>query len=249
MSFFTVVGRLFGPQPRSRRPARGDPESEIPPAFAFDLLRLSGTDTTSWPYRRRRAARESVFAARRLSAPRVLCPSTTVVDVVREWLTWASVGMEGVVFKRLDDAYRPSVRGWQKYKVRETSEAIVGAITGSLAVPRTLLLGRYDDGGRLQYVGHTTTLAQAAGAAVAGLLAAGRRGHPWTGWSFSAGWGSRKTLNVTLVEPELVGEVGVDVARDASGRWLHPARRHRARPDLSHRHRPPVARRFSSGRQ
>ncbi|WP_128434118.1 ATP-dependent DNA ligase [Streptomyces cyaneus] len=35
------------------------------------------------------------------------------------------------------------------------------------------------------------------------------------------------------MEPELVGEVGVDVARDASGRWRHPARRHRARPDLS----------------
>jgi len=32
---------------------------------AFDLLRLSGTDTTGWPYRRRRAALESVFAARR----------------------------------------------------------------------------------------------------------------------------------------------------------------------------------------
>ncbi|MGQ5640170.1 MULTISPECIES: hypothetical protein [unclassified Streptomyces] len=35
------------------------------------------------------------------------------------------------------------------------------------------------------------------------------------------------------MEPELVAEVGVDVARDASGRWRHPARLHRARPDLS----------------
>ncbi|WP_234388099.1 ATP-dependent DNA ligase [Streptomyces sp. 46] len=35
------------------------------------------------------------------------------------------------------------------------------------------------------------------------------------------------------MEPELVVEVGVDVARDASGRWRHPARLHRARPDLS----------------
>ncbi|EMF56744.1 putative ATP-dependint DNA ligase [Streptomyces bottropensis ATCC 25435] len=35
------------------------------------------------------------------------------------------------------------------------------------------------------------------------------------------------------MEPELVVEVGVDVTRDASGRWRHPARRHRARPDLS----------------
>ncbi|MGW6924841.1 hypothetical protein ACWGA9_26785 [Streptomyces sp. NPDC054950] len=37
----------------------------------------------------------------------------------------------GLVFKRLDDAYCPSVRGWQKYQVRETSEAIVGPVAGS----------------------------------------------------------------------------------------------------------------------
>jgi hypothetical protein len=118
-------------------------------------------------------------------------------------------------------------------QVRETSQAIVGAITGSMVAPSTLLLGRYDDGGRFQYVGRTTTLAQAAGAGVAGLLAQGRHDHPWTGWSFSSVWSSQEKLNVTLVEPALVVEVGVDVAHDASGRSHHPARRHRARPDLS----------------
>ncbi|WP_329254180.1 hypothetical protein [Streptomyces canus] len=51
---------------------------------AFDVLRLSGTDTTGWPYRRRRAALESVFTARALIAPWVLCPSTTDPDTVRE---------------------------------------------------------------------------------------------------------------------------------------------------------------------
>ncbi|MFG2368848.1 hypothetical protein ACGFY3_45875 [Streptomyces mirabilis] len=66
-----------------------------------------------------------------------------------------------------------------------------------------------------------------------GFLAPAQHGHPWTGWSFSSGWGTRETLNVTLVRPELVVDVGVDVARDASGRWRHPARWHRARPDLS----------------
>ncbi|MFE9112193.1 ATP-dependent DNA ligase [Streptomyces collinus] len=44
--------------------------------------------------------------------------------------------------------------------------------------------------------------------------------------------GQPDTLNVTLVEPELVVEVGVDVARDASVRW-RPPRLHRARPDRS----------------
>ncbi|MFE6904127.1 hypothetical protein ACFVFJ_46285 [Streptomyces sp. NPDC057717] len=66
---------------------------------------------------------ESVFAARRLSAPWALCPSTTDPDTVREWLSRAAVGMEGVVYKRLAGAYEPSVRGWLKYKVRETTEA------------------------------------------------------------------------------------------------------------------------------
>ncbi|MFE7765373.1 hypothetical protein [Streptomyces sp. NPDC057438] len=125
------------------------------------------------------------------------------------------------------------MRGWRKYKVRETTEAIVGAVTGSLAAPSSLLLGRYDNDGCLQYTGRTTTLAQTVSSRVAELLAPAQRGHPWRGWSFSAGWGSRGTLNVTLVEPELVVEVGIDVARDASGRWRHPAVLHRARPDLS----------------
>jgi len=123
--------------------------------------------------------------------------------------------------------------GWQKYKVLETTEAIVGVVTGSLTAPRGLLLGRYDHDGRLQYTGRTTTLTRTASATVAGQLTEAQHGHPWPGWSFSAGWGSSKTLNVTLVKPELVVEVGVDVARDAAGLWRHPASWHRARPDLS----------------
>ncbi|MEU1918339.1 ATP-dependent DNA ligase [Streptomyces massasporeus] len=150
------------------------------------MLRLSGTDTTSWPYQRRRAALESLFAARRLTAPWALCPATTDPDAVREWLTLGAVGMEGVVYKRLDGRYEPGARGWLKYKVRETTEAIVGAVTGCLASPRGLLLGRYDDQQRLQYIGRTTTLARATGNAIGGHLTPGEPGHPWTGWTFSA---------------------------------------------------------------
>lgn len=98
---------------------------------------------------------------------------------------------------------------------------------------RPVLLGRYDDQERLQYIGRTTTLPQTVGTAVAELLTVARHGHPWTGWSFAAGWGSRKTLGVTLTEPDLVVEVGPDVARDTVGRWRHPARRHRPRTDLT----------------
>ncbi|MDQ1033153.1 hypothetical protein QF035_010735 [Streptomyces umbrinus] len=113
----------------------------------------------------------------------------------------------------------------------ETTEAIVGAVTGPPTAARTLLLGRYDTTSLFQYTGRTTVLPQAAGRTVAGLLTPAGAGHPWTGWSFSAGWGSRQTLDVAPVRPELVVEVGV--ARDGAGRWRHPARWHRPRPDLS----------------
>ncbi|MGW5043042.1 ATP-dependent DNA ligase [Streptomyces parvulus] len=207
---------------------------------AFDVLRLRGIDTTRWPYRRRRAVLEGLFAEQHLTAPWALCPSTTDPATVREWLTtWTAVGVEGVVLKRLEGVYEPGVRGWQKYKVRMTEDAVVGAYTGPAAAPRTLLLGRYDSDGRLRYTGRSTTLPTAAGRAVAALLTLSREGHPWTGWTFSAGWGSREKLSVNLVVPDLVVEVGVDVARDAAGRWRHPARWHRPRPDVAPADTPP----------
>ncbi|UXY39986.1 ATP-dependent DNA ligase [Streptomyces albidocamelliae] len=174
--------------------------------MAFDLLRLSGTDTMGLTYRRRSAALEALFTDRQLTAPWVLCPSTTDPATVREWLTnWTAVGLEGVVYKRLEGRCEPSVRGWRKHKARETQDAIVGAFTGSPAAPRTLLLGRYDTDGRLRYVGRSTTLPQTAGRAVAALLTPAGDDHPWAAWTFSAGWGSRESLHVRCCDHRCEG--------------------------------------------
>ncbi|WOT39562.1 ATP-dependent DNA ligase [Streptomyces coeruleorubidus] len=118
---------------------------------AFDLVQRGG-DLTVWPYARRRAALEELFADHGLTAPWVLCPSTTAPALAEEWLTWTAAGVEGLCFKRLEDSYRGGVRSWRKYKVRVTTEAVIGEVTGPLTAPRTLLLGRYDPAGRLQYV-------------------------------------------------------------------------------------------------
>ncbi|MEU0287456.1 ATP-dependent DNA ligase [Streptomyces sp. NPDC006147] len=230
LAFERLQGRL---QRRGAGAARL--AAEWPAHFvAFDLLRLEGVDTTRWPYVERRAALEGLFAGRGLTAPWALCPSTTEQATVDEWLnSWTAAGVEGVVFKRVRGVYEPGVRAWKKHKARHTEDAIVGAYTGPGVAPRTLLLGRYDSAGRLRYVGRTTTLPQSAGRMVAGPLTPVSVGHPWAGWTFSAGWGTRETLHVTLVDPQLVVEVGVDVARDGAGRWRHPARWHRIRPELS----------------
>ncbi|MEU8735409.1 ATP-dependent DNA ligase [Streptomyces tendae] len=220
-----------------RRGAGGLAAARTWPAHmvVFDVLHLEGTDLTTWPYVRRRTALEALFADTPLTAPFTLCPSTTDPATARDWLTWTSAGLEGLCFKRLSESYRPGARAWGKYKVRVTTEAIVGAVTGPPAAPRTLLLGRYDDTGRLRYTGRTVALAGTATAALADALELATGRHPWTGRTFTAGWGSRDVLDVTLVDPQLVVEVAVDVARDGAGRWRHPVRLHRPRPDLAAR--------------
>ncbi|MFE6412484.1 hypothetical protein ACFVOR_36750 [Streptomyces sp. NPDC057837] len=148
----------------------------------FDLLPQGESDLTGWPYQRRRAALEALFTERSLAGPLTLCPSTTDPAVAQQWLQWTAAGLEGLSFKRLTEPYQ-LVRSWKKYKVRVTTEAIVGAVTGSLTAPRTLLLGRYDQAGRLQYTGRSTTLSQTAGRTLAHLLTpAPPSAYLWEGW-------------------------------------------------------------------
>lgn len=78
---------------------------------------------------------------------------------------------------------------------------MIGAVTGSLTAPRTLLVGRYDRAGRLQYIGRSTTLSRTAGRALADQLAPPQEAHPWTGWTFSAGWGTQRTLEASWFSP------------------------------------------------
>ncbi|MFI8235001.1 hypothetical protein ACIGDI_40035 [Streptomyces sp. NPDC085900] len=46
---------------------RSNQDSANPRASAFDLLRVAGSDTTRWPYERRRTALEGLFADHRLT--------------------------------------------------------------------------------------------------------------------------------------------------------------------------------------
>ncbi|WP_405965724.1 ATP-dependent DNA ligase [Streptomyces sp. NBC_00723] len=216
-------GRLTFERLQQRLPRRGSAGAAAatrwPAHFVvFDVLRLAGTDTTAWSYRRRRSALEELFTDLRLQAPWTLTPSTTDPDTAREWLEWTAAGMEGLCFKRLTEPYRPTARTWRKYKVRATHDAIVSAVTGPLSAPSSLLLGRHDTTGQLNYIGRTTTLTQTTAHAMAGHLTPAAA-HPWNGWTFSTGWGSREMLNVTLVEPGLVVEVSADVARRRGSRW------------------------------
>lgn len=159
-------------------------------------------------------------------------PMTVDRDEALWMREWAPTGIEGIVAKRLTGAFESKVRGWEKARVRHSSDAIVGAVTGRVSAPSSLLLGRLDTEGRLRFIGRTTPLTRELAANVGTLLQQRTGRHPWTRRRFSAGWGSTQTLDVHLVEPELVVEVNVDISLDAGGRWRHPVLLVRARPDL-----------------
>ncbi|MDA5284748.1 ATP-dependent DNA ligase [Streptomyces sp. Isolate_45] len=207
------------------------------PAYyvAFDLLQQDGAELLTLPQRERRRRLEVLFAARALTAPWTLCPMTTDVAKAREWLeTWTDVsGVEGLVIKSLTGRYTPGNRGWTKVRRRDTTEAIIGAITGTLARPQLLVLGRHDTTGRLRAVGRTVALRPEQARQVAEHLTAADPGHPWAGVRFAAAWGRRDVLDVTVVRPDLVAEVSADRSVDHGGVFRHPLRFKRLRLDVT----------------
>ncbi|MBA2946134.1 ATP-dependent DNA ligase [Streptomyces sp. PSKA28] len=229
LDFGALQQRLNTRPPALSRLVRAHPAHLV----AFDLLQHAGTEMLTWPYRERRAALQSLFQGHGLAAPWALTPSTTDRAQAEKWLAeWSAVGVEGVVVKSLTQPYQPGRRGWLKYRARHTAEAIVGAVTGSLARPQSALLGRYTSDGHFLMVARSTPLSARTRAELSGLLSPAGADHPWRDVQFSTHWGSREVLDITPVAPQIVAEFHADSAID-HGRWRHPVRVHRLRIDVT----------------
>lgn len=200
---------------------------------AFDVLQANGEELLNQPYGQRRQQLEALFAEHALTDPWVLCPETTDPETAQEWLdSWTDIpGIEGLVIRGSAQRYRPGARVLIKVRRRHTTEAIIGGITGTLRRPRTLILGRLDPAGNLRVVGRSTPIRPDIARLAADQLTAAGPGHPWAGMRFTASWGSRVPLDVTLVAPTAVVEIAADTAQDR-GVWRHPVRVARLRFDL-----------------
>ena len=193
----------------------------MPAAFVvFDLLAHGRTDLRDQPYRHRRDALEALLG-RGLPDGLVLTPSTTRrggrPQLADATTARGSAGIEGVVAKRLDQPYRPGVRGWQKLRSRLTAEAVVGGVIGPLNAPRVLLLGRHDHrraaaSGRPHHRAHPRRRARRS---PRGCARRTGPGHPWPNPLPSTRWGRPGTP--TAYTPVAPG----------GGRRAH--RRHRGR--------------------
>jgi len=138
--------------------------TEIPAAFiAFDIL-VDGKELLVeeiWEERR-----THLLDALRRATPamkRVLRPSEVTEGDAEELIREARErGWEGVMAKRRDCPYEPGrrVRHWRKLKLENQQEFVVGGWTeprNSRAHFGALLLGYYDENGKLVYAGHTGT--------------------------------------------------------------------------------------------
>lgn len=107
-----------------------------------------------------------------------------------------------------------------KYRIRDTVEAVVGAVTGSLQQPESLVLGYYNAAGTLMVAGSTTPLTRLQQHQVAAQLRPAPGGHPWPdriGSGRLGHWGGPPRA-VTRVDATLVVEISADTAVTA-GAW------------------------------
>ena len=78
----------------------------------------------------------------------------------RSWLGAAGGALDGVVAKRRDEPYRPGERAMVKVKQLRTADCVVGGFRYAAREKQvgSLLLGLYNDAGKLDHVGFTSAI-------------------------------------------------------------------------------------------
>ena len=229
--FDTLQLRLHPAASRVQRLSREHPAQII----AFDLLAdTRGHSLLQRPFSERRHALEQAFEKIGKSPTFLLSKAATSIATARGWLKRLGHGLDGVVSKRLDLPYRPGERAMQKFKLWKTVDCVVGGIyckRGTQSV-EYLLMGLYDDAGRLNYVGRCGFAGNGSeiGALVQPLIG----GSGFTG-NLPGGksrWGGAERKAIPL-EPRLVAEVSADYIEN--GRFRHGSRLLRWREDKAPR--------------
>ena len=197
-------------------------------AQAGSLLDASLTD--------RRAALERVMR-KFARADRVrLSPFTRDRRQAAAWLERAHGALDGVVAKRVHGPYGPGKREMLKVKTHRTADCVVGGFRygkGSRQVG-SLLLGLYNEAGKLDHVGFTSAISNADKPALTQRLEA-LRGEGFTGDAPGgpSRWATEQSTAWERLAPELVVEVSYDQV--TNGRFRHGTMLRRWRPDKAAR--------------
>jgi ATP-dependent DNA ligase len=229
---------------------------ETPASFvAFDLLAADGRDLRDLPQAERRASLEQMLA--HVAPPVHLTPASREVDVAAEWLQrFEGAGLDGVIAKPDDATYQSGKRAMLKIKHVRTADCVVAGFrwhkTSQHELVGSLLLGLYDETGRLHHVGVTSSFTMVKRRELVSELAPLRDhaldAHPWKEWALRPGsgqadetqppqrmpggqsrWSAGKDLSWEPLRIERVAEVKYDHMQ--GDRFRHAATFLRWRPD------------------
>jgi ATP-dependent DNA ligase len=226
--------------------------SQMPASYvAWDLLALGDEDLREQPLETRRARLDEVLAA--VAKPIHLSPATRDRAQAEDWFRrFEGAGLDGVMAKRLEAPYRAGERTMVKVKHQRTADCVVAGFrwhkNGHGTMVGSLLLGLYDEEGRLHHVGVTAAFTTAVRKELVTELAPLREnaleGHPWREWAHahaeaaargqrvpgaSSRWNAGKDLSWEPLRVERVCEVAYDHMQGT--RFRHGAHFKRWRPD------------------
>jgi len=228
ISFDDLLQRIHPAESRIRKLAAATPAQ----LMLFDCLELEGKALGTEPLSDRRAALEA-FHTRLGREDLLLSPHTVDRRVAEGWLATAGAALDGVIAKRRDGRYEPGERAMLKVKQMRTADCVVGGFRYGVRgrAVGSLLLGLYNDEGKLDHVGFTSAIPaeerEALTARLEGLVEPpGFTGRAPGGPSR---WSTERTGEWEPLRPELVVEVRYDHV--TGDRFRHGTKFLRWRPD------------------
>jgi len=232
LSFDDLLLRIHPAESRIRRLSSETPAT----LMCFDLLvDERGKLLIDQPLADRRARLEDFFRQLASRGMVRLSPASTKREQAMQWMReLASMGLDGIVAKRLDEAYRSGERtAMVKVKRIRTADCVVGGFRyaekgGGIG---SLLLGLYNDEGLLDHVGFTSSFnaeqRKELRKVVEPLI--GPPGFTGRAPGGSSRWSTKRSTEWQPLKPKLVCEVQYD--HFSGGRFRHGTKFLRWRPE------------------
>ncbi len=232
LDFDALLMRIHPAESRIRKLSVETPATYL----VFDLLvDDKGRDETGHALRDRRRALED-FAEKFLSeSARVkLSPQTCDFETAKAWFHRMAGPLDGVIAKRLDQPYESGERkSMLKIKNLRTADCVLGGFryASKNRLVGSLLLGLYNDAGKLDHVGFTSGLAAADKPALTKKLERLIEPPGFTGAAPGgpSRWSTERSTEWEPLRPELVVEVQYD--HFSGARFRHGTKLLHWRPD------------------
>jgi ATP-dependent DNA ligase len=231
LSFDQLLMRIHPSKTRVEKLSRQTPCLFI----VFDLLvDPEGKSLVELPLQKRRQKLDQ-FASKYLKRNRTirLSPFTLDLSVARSWFH-VGTAVDGVVAKRRDLSYQSGTRtGMQKIKKLRTADCVVGGFRNLEKEPLvgSLLLGLYNQAGKLDHVGFTSSISAKDRPSLTRKLKKLVKPPGFTGKAPGgpSRWSDKRSSEWQPLDPKLVVEVQFD--HFTGGRFRHGTKLLRWRPD------------------